>query len=52
MDVKKEGKVIIVSKKDYAKGLEKVDIRKGLPDDPLTEVEMKMYRNMWENCLG
>ena len=29
---------------DYAKSLEKIEIRKGMPDDPLTEVEMKMYR--------
>ena len=27
-----------------AKSLEKIKIRKGMPDDPLTEVEMKMYR--------
>ena len=44
MDVKKEGEVIIVSMEDYAKSLEKIEIRKGLPDDPLTEVEMRMYR--------
>ena len=44
MDVKKEGEVIIVSMEDYAMSLEKIEIRKGLPDDPLTEVEMKMYR--------
>ena len=42
--MKKEGEVIIVSMEDYAKSLEKIEIRKGLPDDPLTEVEMKMYR--------
>ena len=29
---------------DYAKSLGKIEIRKGLPDDPLTEVEMKVYR--------
>ena len=44
MDVKKEGDVIIVSMEDYAKSLGKIEIRKGLPDDPLTEVEMKVYR--------
>ena len=42
--MRKEGEVIIVSMEDYAKSLEKIEIRKGLPDDPLTEVEMKMYR--------
>ena len=44
MDLKKEGEVIIVSMEDYGKCLEKIEIRKGLPDDLLTEVEMKMYR--------
>ena len=44
MDVKKEGDVIIVSMEDYAKSLGKIEIRKGLPDDPLTKVEMKVYR--------
>ena len=44
MDVKKEGYVINVSMEDYAKSLGKVEIRKGLSDDPLTEVEMKVYR--------
>ena len=44
MDVKTEGDVIIVSMEDYAKRLEKIQIRKGVPDDPLTEVEMKVYR--------
>ena len=44
MDVKKEGEVIIVIMEDYAKSLEKIEIRKGLPDDPITEVEMKVYR--------
>ena len=44
MDVKKEGDVIVVSMEDYAKSLEKIDIRKGMPDDPLTEVEMKIFR--------
>ena len=37
MNVKKEGDVIVVSMEDYAKSLEKIDIRKGMPDDPLTE---------------
>ena len=44
MDVKKEGDVIIMSMEDYAKSLGKIEIRKGLPDDPLTEVEREMYR--------
>ena len=44
MDVKKDGDVIVVSMEDYAKSLEKIEIRKGMPDDPLTEIEMKMYR--------
>ena len=44
MDVKKEGEVIIVSMEGYAKSLEKIEIRTELPDDPLTKVEMKMYR--------
>ncbi len=44
MDVKKEGDIIIVSMDIYAKSLEKIEIRKGLPDDPLTEIEMKVYR--------
>ena len=42
--MKREGDVIILSMEDYAKSLGKVEIRKGLPDDPLTEVEMKVYR--------
>ena len=29
---------------DYAKSLGKIEIRKGITDDPLTEVEMKVYR--------
>ena len=33
MDVKKEGDVIVVSMEDYAKSLEKIDIRKGMLDD-------------------
>ena len=44
MDVKKDGDVIVVSMEDYAKSLEKIEIRKGMPDDPLTEIEMKMYK--------
>ena len=44
MDVKKDGDVIVVSMKDYAKSLGKIEIRKVMPNDPLTEVEMKMYR--------
>ena len=44
MDVKKDGDVIVVSMEEYAKSLEKIEIRKGMPDDPLTEIEMKMYR--------
>ena len=44
MDVKKDGDVIVVSMEEYAKSLEKVEIRKGMPDEPLTETEMKMYR--------
>ena len=43
MDVKKDGDVIIVSMEDYAKSLGKIEIRKGLPNDPLTEAEMKVY---------
>ena len=44
MDVKKDGDLIVVSMEDYAKSLEKIEIRKGMPDDPLTEIEMKVYR--------
>ena len=44
MDVKKQGDVIVVSMEDYAKSLEKLEIRKGQPNDKLTEVEMKVYR--------
>ena len=44
MNMKKEGDVIIVSMEDYAKSLGKIEIRKGLPDDPLTEVEINVYR--------
>ena len=44
MDVKKDGDVMVVSMEDYTKSLEKIEIRKGIPDDPLTEIEMKMYR--------
>ena len=44
MDVKKEGDVIVVSMEDYAKSLEKIEIRKGILDDPLTDVEMKIFR--------
>ena len=38
MDVKKDGDVIVVSMEDYTKSLRKIEIRKGIPDDPLTEV--------------
>merc|ERR1711962_855828 len=44
MDVKKDGNVIVVSMEEYAKSLEKIEIRKGMPEEPLTETEMKMYR--------
>ena len=44
MDIKKEGDVIVVSMEDYAESLTKIEIRKGNPDDPLTETEMKMFR--------
>ena len=44
MDVKKDGDVIIVSMEDYAKSLGMIEIRKVMPDDPLTEVEMKVYK--------
>ena len=43
MNVKKEGVVIIVSMEDYAKSLGKIEIRKAMHDDSLTEVEMKLY---------
>ena len=42
--MKKDGNVIIVSIEDYAKSLGKNKIRKGMPDEPLTETEMRMYR--------
>ena len=42
MDVKKDGDVIVVRMEENAKSLEKIEIRKGMPDDPLTEIEMKM----------
>ena len=48
MDVKRDGDVIIVSMEDYAKSLGKIEIRKRIPDDPLTEVEMNVYRK----CVG
>ena len=44
MDVKKECDVIVVRMENYAKSLEKIKIRKGMPDDPLTEVEIKVFR--------
>merc|ERR1712089_28831 len=44
MDVKKDGDVIVVSMEEYAKSLEKIEIRKGMPDEPLSETEMRMYR--------
>merc|ERR1712237_157930 len=34
----------MMSMEDYAKSLEKIEIRKGMPNEPLTEVEMKMLR--------
>ena len=51
MDVKRQGDVIIVSMKDYAKSLVKLEIRKGQPNDKLTEVEMKVYRKYIGNLL-
>ena len=42
--MQKEDDAIVVSMEDYAKSLEKIEIRKGMPDDPLTEVEMKVIR--------
>ena len=44
MDVKKDGDVIVVSMEDYAKSLEKIEIRKGMPDDSLMDVEMQIFR--------
>ena len=41
--MKKDGDVIIVSMEDYAKSLGKIEIRKAMHDDSLTEVEMKLY---------
>ena len=38
MNVKKEGDVIIVSMEDYAKSLDKIEIRKGMPDELIAEV--------------
>ena len=46
IDVKKDGDMIVVSMEDYAKSLGKIEIRKGKSDDPLTEVEMKVYIKM------
>ena len=40
MEVRKEGDVIVVSMEDYAKSLEKIEIRKGMLDDPFTEVKI------------
>ena len=48
MDVKKDGDVIVVSMEDYVKSLGKIEIRKGMPNDPFTEVEMKVYRKYVE----
>ena len=42
--MKKDGDVIVVSMEDYIKSLGKIEVRKGMSDDPLTEVEMKVYR--------
>ena len=42
--MKKEGDVIVVNMEDYAKSFEKIEIRKGMLDDPLTEVEMRLFR--------
>ena len=36
MDVKKQGDVIIVCMEDHGNSLGKIEIRKGLPHDPLT----------------
>ena len=38
MDVKKDGDVIVVSMEDYAKSLKKIEIRKGMPYDHMTEI--------------
>ena len=43
--------MIVVSIEDYAKSLQKIEIRKGMPDDPLTEIEMKVYRKCVEKLL-
>ena len=50
--MKKEGYMIVVSIENYAKNLEKIEIRKRMPDDPLTEVEMKVFENMLVSCHG
>ena len=36
--------MIVFSMKDYAKRLENIEIRKEMSDDPLTEEEMKIFR--------
>ena len=42
MDVKKDSDVIVVCIEDYTKSLGKIEMRKGMPDDLLTEVEIKL----------
>ena len=44
MDVEKDGDVIILSTEYYVKSFGKIEIRKGIPDDPLTKVLIKVYR--------
>ena len=43
--------MMLLRMEDYAKSLEKIEIKKGMPDDPLTEIEMKMYRKYVEKLL-
>ena len=44
MDVRRESDRIVVSMEEYAKSLEMIEVRKGLPGELLTDVEMKVYR--------
>ena len=44
IDVKKVGDKIEISMNDYAKSLEKINVRDGKPDEILTKEEMKIYR--------
>ena len=44
MDVKRKRDRIIVSMEEYARSLEKLEIRKGSSEEKLTETEMKVYR--------